>query len=616
MIAHLVWATVTALSALAAARAIRGRRASWRYAIILAGLLRFAVPTPWLSRLGAGIADRLLPHGVTLPDFGALNFFAGPSTALVRIAAPPDARGFSWWWLVWGTGSLVCFAIWGRRWFSDVPAVREASPNEVAALQRACAAAAIARTPELRIATRGCSPGVWRSRIVLPEGLSAELDAAEFGAVLAHELGHVRRRDNLWAAAAHAVVCGFWFHPLVWWLERRLMEERELACDEAALASGTPPEEYAAGLAKVCQMAFAGAGYAGFGGANLERRMEYIMTVAMPERSSNWMRAAAAALVGIATMLPMAGGFVRAQDRPTTQAVAGPGDAAFRRGVQLLSQKDYAAAEAAFRDAYALEPANVRYLAAIAEVYGDQGRWAEAVELLRAEQARNPRLDAQAVSRHIANSLVRGGMYDQAVVAFQQPLPDAATDKDRGDLYLLLGEVYRRKGDTAQALTALRRAQALMPDSPVVLNTLSLVLDSSGQGKEAADLYREAIRREPENGVALNNLAYQIVRQNGNLDEALALADRARKLLPNLPEASDTYGWVLYRRGQIAEAAEVFKGVVKQSPDHAQFHVHLGLALVDSGDRAGALEQLTAARRLAGSDTIEEMAALQKKLGQ
>jgi beta-lactamase regulating signal transducer with metallopeptidase domain len=49
---------------------------------------------------------------------------------------------------------------------------------------------------------------------------------------------HVRRRDNLFAAVHMAVEAIFWFHPLVWWIGSRLLEERELACDEEVLRMG------------------------------------------------------------------------------------------------------------------------------------------------------------------------------------------------------------------------------------------------------------------------------------------------------------------------------------------------------------------------------------------
>jgi beta-lactamase regulating signal transducer with metallopeptidase domain len=90
--------------------------------------------------------------------------------------------------------------------------------------------------------------GVFRPVLLLPDGIATELDAEELQAILAHELCHVRRRDNL-ATMMHMVVeAMFWFHPLVWWLGARLMEERERACDEEVLRSGSEPEAYAEGI--------------------------------------------------------------------------------------------------------------------------------------------------------------------------------------------------------------------------------------------------------------------------------------------------------------------------------------------------------------------------------
>ena len=73
------------------------------------------------------------------------------------------------------------------------------------------------------------------------------------GAVLAHEREHIARRDNLKANLHHLVETLFWFHPLVWFIGRQLREERERACDEAVIAGGHDPGEYAAGILAVCR---------------------------------------------------------------------------------------------------------------------------------------------------------------------------------------------------------------------------------------------------------------------------------------------------------------------------------------------------------------------------
>jgi hypothetical protein len=98
-------------------------------------------------------------------------------------------------------------------------------------------------------------------------------------AVLAHELCHLRRRDNLTAAIHMLVEAVFWFYPLVWWVGARLIAERERACDESVLASGNEPEVYAESILKVCRFYVQSPldCAAGVSGANLKKRVEEIM---------------------------------------------------------------------------------------------------------------------------------------------------------------------------------------------------------------------------------------------------------------------------------------------------------------------------------------------------
>ena len=86
--------------------------------------------------------------------------------------------------------------------------------------------------------------GVTRPKILLPLGWR-KWDRDKLNAVLAHEGAHVGRRDALVAALAGINRCIFWFHPMAWWLERRLSLLAELACDEACLATLGDRESYA-----------------------------------------------------------------------------------------------------------------------------------------------------------------------------------------------------------------------------------------------------------------------------------------------------------------------------------------------------------------------------------
>ncbi len=84
--------------------------------------------------------------------------------------------------------------------------------------------------------------GVLSAGIILPVGWRLWSEE-KLRAVLAHELAHIQRRDPLISLLAYANRCIFWFHPLAWWLERKLAATAEHACDDAAVrAIGKAPQ--------------------------------------------------------------------------------------------------------------------------------------------------------------------------------------------------------------------------------------------------------------------------------------------------------------------------------------------------------------------------------------
>ena len=103
---------------------------------------------------------------------------------------------------------------------------------------------ASARMYESRQLATPVTIGPLAPKVVLPAGWRDWPDDMRRAAV-AHELAHVRRRDPLVALLAHLNRCVFWFHPLAWWLERKLAATSEDACDEAAVQTLGEPRQYA-----------------------------------------------------------------------------------------------------------------------------------------------------------------------------------------------------------------------------------------------------------------------------------------------------------------------------------------------------------------------------------
>jgi tetratricopeptide (TPR) repeat protein len=339
------------------------------------------------------------------------------------------------------------------------------------------------------------------------------------------------------------------------------LSETEL---EAVLARGTAALNYVAGILKVCRMSFAGAsGYAGVNGSSLESRMEHIMSVDLNRTSSRVARGLLGVVLGLVVLAPLGGGYLRAQQRPAGEQQIDPSKTARPLMVEI-------------------------------EELVKQGKVDEALQRLQGEMEKDPkRLD---VRMALGNVAVRTGKYDLAVATFQDVLGQLdAGSTAAGDVYLRLGETYRRMGEFGPSIAALQHAGQLLPDSVVVHSTLALVLDGAGRWQEALEQYRKTLELAPNNAVALNNLAYLLSENKGSLDEALELVQRAREALPNLAEISDTLGWIYLKKNLTGDAIDVFEELVKRESQNPTFRYHLAMAYAQKGLKMSAMDQLKTA---------------------
>src|SRR5690606_8236212 len=121
--------------------------------------------------------------------------------------------------------------------------------------------------------------GIRRPVLLLPTDVETRLSPAQLEAVIAHEVCHWRRRDNLTGALHMLIEALFWFCPLVWWIGARLVEERERACDEAVVAAGHDRRTYAEAILGVAELRAASPlkCAAGVGGVGLKGRITAVM---------------------------------------------------------------------------------------------------------------------------------------------------------------------------------------------------------------------------------------------------------------------------------------------------------------------------------------------------
>jgi beta-lactamase regulating signal transducer with metallopeptidase domain len=245
----------------------RGNRARVRYGMWLCASVKFLLPFSVLIGAGARLPA---PSRVPITFERVTVALAQPATF---VAVTPRATD-------WRPAALA--AVWCCG-FAAILLVRLRGWRRVRAALRASAPMAIAAGVEVRSSPGLLEPGVvglLRPVLLLPDGIVERLSAKQLEAVLAHELCHVHRRDNL-AAGLHIVVEAlFWFHPLVSWIGARLVEERERACDEGVLSLGSEPTVYAGAILGVCKLYVESplACVSGVTGADLKKRIEGIMT--------------------------------------------------------------------------------------------------------------------------------------------------------------------------------------------------------------------------------------------------------------------------------------------------------------------------------------------------
>jgi bla regulator protein BlaR1 len=269
---HLWQSTLFAAAAGLLSLALRKQRAQVRYALWLAASLKFLLPFALLVGIGSQFHWRT---EVSIPQLSlpiAMEQISQPFAHSAQLAAVPAASLMPTVVLgVWIFGFAAVVFAWLKRWRHIRAAVRAASPMQLGI------PISVMSSP------MPLEPGVFgilKPVLLLPEGILERLSPAQLQAILAHELCHARRRDNLAAAVHMTVEAIFWFHPLVWWIGSRLLEERERACDEEVLHHAAEPEVYAAGILNVCKFYLASPlrCVSGVTGSNLKKRIEEIMT--------------------------------------------------------------------------------------------------------------------------------------------------------------------------------------------------------------------------------------------------------------------------------------------------------------------------------------------------
>jgi len=293
---HLWQSTLFAITAGLLTLFLRRNQARTRYWLWLAASVKFLIPFSLLANVGSHIAwwrsSAAANTGVYIAMDQLSQPFSTSRLALISEATPaihsaglidlfPALLG-----AVWLCGIAALILAWYMRWGRVWAILRTAMPlregREMETLRRLERAAGMTQQIEMRVSRTSLEPGIFgivQATLVWPHGLSERLGDQHLEAILSHELCHVRRRDNLVASIHMVVEAIFWFHPMVWWVGERLLEERERACDEQVLELGSDRRIYAESILTICEFCVGSPldFVSGVTGADLKKRIAHIM---------------------------------------------------------------------------------------------------------------------------------------------------------------------------------------------------------------------------------------------------------------------------------------------------------------------------------------------------
>ncbi|MGA8731295.1 MAG: M56 and DUF3738 domain-containing protein [Terracidiphilus sp.] len=274
---HLWQSTAVVLAAWVLALVLRRNRAAVRYWIWMVASIKFLIP----FSIFVAIGEILSPHAADPLRTAAISMAVTqmaqpfePAQQSSSLGGSPAQSVLIWPILLvalWAGGALLIVLRWWHSWRQIRIAAQAATPCDIHA------------TVPVLVSTALMEPGIFgtiRPVLLLPEGIASRLKPSQLNAIVEHEMCHVQRRDNLTFALHMIVEALFWFHPLVWWVGTRLVEERERACDESVLERGNEAEIYAESILSVCKHCVESPlpCAAGVSGSDLKKRIVRIMS--------------------------------------------------------------------------------------------------------------------------------------------------------------------------------------------------------------------------------------------------------------------------------------------------------------------------------------------------
>ncbi len=201
---------------------------------------------------GVGRVESARPTAETMQHEQLVGLIPRPTIRSTTAPLPTSSTKTNVTWssastlapLAWLIGSVLLCGIAIGRGSGVGRRLRRSSrpmpPDEQTLVDRVAARLGLRGDARVLVTSLDAGPvvvGLWRPTVFVPEMLLDRMQPRQLEAMLAHELAHVRRRDTWVAALQFAAQTIWWFHPVVWWMNRELVRQRERCCDEEAVAN-------------------------------------------------------------------------------------------------------------------------------------------------------------------------------------------------------------------------------------------------------------------------------------------------------------------------------------------------------------------------------------------
>lgn len=272
-----------------------------------------------------------------------------------------------------------------------------------------------------------------------------------------------------------------------------------------------------------------------------------------------------------------------------------------------LDRKEFDEAEKIYKALIDSGIADKDVYAKTSELLQAKGRHEEGVLMLEKGLQKYPK-DAYLLFR-LGTYLASMKRYDDAVKQLRLAL-DASPNDPMVLSFLSIAQT--KAGDQKGALQSAARLYELQPKNNNAAILYAARLQANGKLNKAEDIYRKVLASDPENQIALNNLA-ELLAGSNNLHEAEVLATKLNKVSEGKNGIFlDTLGWIMYRQNRFVDAKNILQTAIKINPDIAVIHFHLGMVLDQIGDKENARQVL--AHAISIDSNASWVAEAQKKL--